>query len=295
MAAPFAGNDTRGGANWQSKFGQSWKQSGNRGFYLGCYTDDSTMYLLCTLSSVCIDANKYCKWIFVEITVAWLPIALRAMTVTCWHGDICGTRVDVCSNSRARTCSCSSDSFLYELTGPSGNNVWSNEIGWRDAINRENRISSIAIKSLFCHCGWASAGVSAFRVCACHVRSTLYFNASLWGLNPQTKSQRHGVLVVVGECLPLMTGCEMTDCKRRPSLARTTVKKNIFMCSHHQEKAADFFMPIQVSATASHVCIDTTHALCERVWVRVIKYTCNARHLLYTLMQIACTQNACIL
>ena len=30
-----AGNDTKGGVKWQSKFGQAWKQSDNRGFYFG--------------------------------------------------------------------------------------------------------------------------------------------------------------------------------------------------------------------------------------------------------------------
>jgi hypothetical protein len=40
----MAGNDTRGGANWQSKFGQSWKQSDNRGFYLGWYTHSTTSH-----------------------------------------------------------------------------------------------------------------------------------------------------------------------------------------------------------------------------------------------------------
>ena len=34
MANMAAGNDTKGGVNWQNKFGQAWKQSDNRGFYL---------------------------------------------------------------------------------------------------------------------------------------------------------------------------------------------------------------------------------------------------------------------
>ena len=92
------------------------------------------------------------------------------MTVNCSRGEIRGTRFDVCNTSRARSCSCPSDSFLYELTGPSGNNVWSNEIGWRDSINRENRI---AIKSLVVTVA-ERVHESMRYVCACPVRRSVY-------------------------------------------------------------------------------------------------------------------------
>ena len=45
MANLASGNDTKGGVNWQSKFGQAWKQSDNRGFYMGEFAFSSCLLL----------------------------------------------------------------------------------------------------------------------------------------------------------------------------------------------------------------------------------------------------------
>ena len=43
------------------------------------------------------------------------------------------------------------------LTGPSSNNAWNNEQGWRDSINRENHIASKSLVVSTCSssvCAW---------------------------------------------------------------------------------------------------------------------------------------------